>query len=269
MRKDVIGAALLALLAPIAHADGDYMSPTEDRVRISLGVMDLKNSTTFRVDSSTGVQGTTIDAENQFGLDEKDIEPKFQATVRAGERNRLRLDYFYLDRTGNQTVSEPIVFRDAVLQQGEPLQSTLDLRLLGLTYGYSFLHGQRYEVAATLGVWSVGINAQAKVVTQAVHIDQRETAAGPYPTPGLDATFVVTRHFYLDGRVQYLGVHVHQLDGSLGFAELNALYRFTPNVSLALGYIDTRAKLTSTKTGSSGYFNFDSKGPQLFVRVSF
>jgi hypothetical protein len=69
--------------------------------------------------------------------------------------------------------------------------------------------------------------------------------------------------------VQYLRVHVHQLDGSLGIAELDALYRFSPNVSLALGYTETRAKLTSTKTGSSGYFDFDSKGPTIFVRVSF
>jgi hypothetical protein len=40
MRKYAIGAAL-ALLAPLAHADGDYVSPTEDRVRVSLGIMDL------------------------------------------------------------------------------------------------------------------------------------------------------------------------------------------------------------------------------------
>jgi len=268
MRKYAIGAAL-ALLAPLAHADGDYVSPTEDRVRVSLGIMDLKNSTNFQVDSSTGVPGTPIDGETQFGLDQKDIEPKFQAMVRAGERNRLEFDYFTLDRTGSTTVSEPIVFRDSVLQTGEPLQSELDLRMLGLTYGYSFLHGQHYEVAALLGIWSVGVDAQAKVATEAVHIDQRETLAGPFPTPGSDATLVVSKHIYFDARVQYLDVHVHQLDGSLGFLEFDALYRITPNVSFALGYTETRVRLSSTQTDSSGFFNFDSKGPQLIVRVSF
>ena len=45
--------------------------------------------------------------------------------VRAGERNRLRLDYFTLDRTGSATLTQPILFRDSVLQTGDPLQSML------------------------------------------------------------------------------------------------------------------------------------------------
>lgn len=269
MMRYGIAAALLALLAPLARADGDYVSPTEDRVRLSVGIMDLTNATTFRVDSSTGVPGTPINGESDFGLDHSDIEPKFQLTVRAGERNRLRIDYFTLDRTGSTIVQSPIVFRDSVLQVGDPLQSELDLRMLGLTYGYSFLHTQRYEVAATLGIWSVDISAQAKVATEAVHINQREDEAGPFPTPGLDATWVLSERFYLDARVQYLSVQVHQLNGSLGFGELDALYRFRPNVSFALGYTDTRAHLASTQTDNSGFFDVSSKGPQFFVRVAF
>ena len=73
-------------------------------------------STTLQVDSSTGLPGTVINGENQFGLDSSDLEPKFQAMVRVGDRNRLSFDYFTLDRSGNATVAEPIVFRDAVLQ---------------------------------------------------------------------------------------------------------------------------------------------------------
>lgn len=261
-------AALLMMLAPLARADGDYLSPTEDRVRVSLGIMDLSNSTTLRVDSTTGVQGTSIPAEDEFGLDRKDIEPKFQVALRVDERNHLRFDYFTLDRSDNAVLASPVVFRDAVLQPG-PLQSKLDLRMLGITYGYSFLHGQRYEVAATLGVWSVSVDAEAKMATQAVHIDQRETLAGPFPTPGLDASWVLSKRFYLDARAQYLKVHVHEIDGSLGFFELDALYRFRPNVSFALGYTGTHAYLSSTKTNDSGEFDFSSKGPQIFVRVSF
>jgi len=34
--------------------------------------------------------------------------------VRVGERHRLRFDYFSLDRTGQLTVTQPIVFRDVV-----------------------------------------------------------------------------------------------------------------------------------------------------------
>ena len=71
--------------------------------------------------------------------------------VRAGERNRLFFDYFTLDRTGSATITQPIVFRDSVLQVGDPVQSQLDLRVLSLTYGYSFWHSEKLEIAGDAG----------------------------------------------------------------------------------------------------------------------
>jgi hypothetical protein len=271
MKPGRVGCAALglALLAPLAHADGDYVSPTDDRMRVSLGGMHVSSSTTIRADSTTGVQGTVVNGEDQFGLDKSDYEPKFEVMVRAGTRNRLWLNYFTLDRQGSTIVQQPIVFRDVVLQPGEPLQSELDLRLLSLTYGYSFWHGEKVELAATLGITSVQISAQAKVATEQVHVNETETAAGPFPTPGVAATWAIAKHFYLDGRVQYLNLHINNLDGSLGMGELNLLYRIHPNVSFALGYAEIKAHVDSTKTSDSGLFDFNTKGPQLFVRVSF
>ncbi len=269
-RATLGSAALgLALLAPLAHADSDYASPSDDRLRVSLGVMKVSSSTTLRADSSTGVPGTVIDGESQFGLDKSDYEPAFEVMMRAGTRNRLWFNYFTLDRDGSPVLQEPILFRDALLQPGEPLQSELDLRVLTITYGYSFWRSEKLELAATLGVSSVQINAQAKVATEAVHVNETQTAAGPYPTPGFAATWSITKHFYLDGRVQYLDLHVSDVSGSLGLGEIDAIYRFHPNLALGLGYTEVKAHVDSTKLSDSGLFDFNSKGPLLFVRVSF
>ncbi len=73
--------AALALFATLAHAE-DYLSPTEERVRLSLGVVRLSNDTNLQLDSSAGVPGTPINAENAFGLDKSDFEAKIQAMVR-------------------------------------------------------------------------------------------------------------------------------------------------------------------------------------------
>jgi hypothetical protein len=261
--------ALLALIAASAHADGDYVSPTNDRVRVSLGVMDVISSTNFQVNSSAGVPGTYVNAEDALGLSKNDVEPKFQFMVRAGERNRLRFDYFTLDRTGSATLTQPIQFRDSLLLVGDPVQTTLDFRVLGLTYGYSFWHSEKLEIAATLGITAVDISAQVKVQTATVHVNQLENVAGPYPTPGIDVTWVASKRFYFDGRVQYLGVHVDHFDGSLGFFELDALYRYRPNLSFALGYNYVKANLSSTQSSNAGLFDISTKGPELFVRVAF
>jgi len=114
MIKNGMAAIGVALLATLAHAD-DYLSPTDEHVRLSLGVMHLSNTTDIRLDSGAGVPGTPINAESVLGLNNSDFEVKFQAMVRVGEVNRLRFDYFTLDRTGQNTLPAPVIFRDVVL----------------------------------------------------------------------------------------------------------------------------------------------------------
>lgn len=275
MNRNTLAILGIALLANAAHAD-DYLSPTNERVRLSLGFMHVSSSTGMRLDGSAitpgtpGTPGTAINAESDLGLDSSDFEPKFQAMVRVGERHRLRFDYFTLDRTGQTTIAgSPIVFRDVVLQVGDPVHTDLSLRTLGISYEYSFLHREKFELAATFGINDTDISARARVSTQLRHVDQREDQAGPFPTIGLDATYVLSKRFYFDARAQYFKLSVDHLTGTMSFYEVAGLYRFRPNVSFALGYTAAKADLQSRKTNESGYFNFDSKGPEFFVRIAF
>ena len=268
MIKYGMAALTLALIAALAHAD-DYLSPTEERVRLSLGAMYLSNTTDIQLDSSAGVPGTPINAESVLGLNNSDFEVKFQAMVRVGEVNRLRFDYFTLDRTGQNTLPTPVVFRNVMLQAGEPVESTLSMRLLGVTEEYSFIHNEKFELAFAGGINDADISAQARQSTPNVHVNQTENVAGPFPTLGLDSTYVISKRFYIDGRAQYFKVSIDHDTGSMGIYELDALYRLRPNVSFALGYAAVKAILDSRKPGESGFFDFESKGPEVFVRVAF
>ncbi|MGC1522239.1 MAG: hypothetical protein WA803_11930 [Steroidobacteraceae bacterium] len=266
--KFALIAALVQVAAP-AHAD-DYLSPTDERVRLSLGIEHLSNTTNMQLDSSTGLPGTAINAESVLGLDSSDFEPKFQAMIRVGERNRLRFDYFSLDRTGQVTLAgTPIVFKDSVLQVGDPVETTLSLRTLGITYEYSFIHREKFELAATFGINDTDLSARARVATETRHVNETEDQAGPFPTFGLDSTYVLSKRFYLDGRAQYFKLAVDHLTGSVGFYEFAALYRYRPNISFALGYTASRADIESRQPKTSGYFDLDSKGPEAFFRVAF
>lgn len=268
MIKNGLAVLSIALIANLAHAD-DYLSPTDDRVRLSLGAMYLSSTTDLALSSSTGVTGTSVSAENDLGLSSSNVEPKFEAEVRVGERQRLRFDYFMLDRTGNTTLTFPIVFRNVILLPNDPLQTDLSLRTLGIDYEYSFIHSNKFELAATVGVNDTDISIRARVMTQTRHVDQEEDQAGPIPTIGLDTTYVLSTHFYLDARAQYFKIAIDHLDGSLGFYEANVVYRLRPNVSFALGYTAVKAILDSRQPTNSGYFDFDSKGPEIFVRIAF
>jgi hypothetical protein len=268
MNRNGILALLLALLAGAVHAE-DYLSPTEERVRLSLGFVHLDSNTNVQIDSSTGMTGTLVNAENDFGMNKTDFEAKFQLMLRVGERNRVRFDYFSLDRTGNTTLGKDILFRNVELLPGDPVDSNLSIDVLSLSYEYSFIHSEKFELAATLGINETDISARARVNTAARHVDQTEDQAGPFPTIGLDSTYVISKRFYVDARIDYFRANVDKLDGSLGVYELNAFYRLRPNISFALGYELVKAHLLSTQSSQAGLFNFSTQGPELFVRVAF
>jgi hypothetical protein len=268
MNKNGILVMLLVLLAGAAHAE-DYTSPTEERVRLSLGFVYLDSKTALQIDSSTGVPGTLVSAENDFGMNKENFEAKFQVMLRVGERNRLRFDYFSLDRTGNITLNKDITFRNVELQPGDPVDSNLSIDVLSFTYGYSFIHNEKFELAATIGINDTDLSARARVNTAARHVDQTEDQAGPFPTLGLDSTYVISKRFYLDARIAYFRANVDDLDGSLGFYELNALYRLRENISFALGYQLVKAHLLSTQASTAGLFNFTTQGPEFYLRVGF
>ena len=73
MNKNGLVLAALALCTTLVHAE-DYLSPTEERVRLSLGVAHLSNDTNLQLDSSAGVTGTAVNAEDVFGLDIAELE---------------------------------------------------------------------------------------------------------------------------------------------------------------------------------------------------
>ena len=268
MIKKVLPVLALSLAAGMVHAE-DYLSPTEERVRLSLGFAHYSSNTNIQIDSSSNVPGTLLNAEDVLGLDKSDFVPKFQAILRVGERNRVWFDYFSLDRNGKATLTQPYVFRDVVLQTNDPVQSDLSMRVLGITYGFSFIHRELLELAATLGINETDISARARVQTATRHVDQTEDAAGPIPVLGLAGTWVVSKRFYLDGSARYIKVNIDSLSGTLGLYEADVLYRLRPNISFALGYDLTKAGLTSRKTGKSGIFDFDTKGPEFLVRIAF
>lgn len=269
MRQGLICTALLALVATSAAADDAYLSPTADRVRVSLGIQQTGARTSFQLDNGT-VAGSDIDGENTLGLDRRRVTPSFAVEVRAGERDRIRLDYFGLDRSVTKTLTaSSLTYGGATLRVGEPVQSDVSVRAFGLTYAHSFIHNDRVELAATLGVSDLDVDARLTVATATAHINVDHSLAGPLPMPGIEATWVLSRRFYLDAHGAYLkGAH-HKLAASVGQYGVDVLYRLRPNVAFALGYGEFKADLTSRRSGDSGFANLSAGGPQLLVRVEF
>ena len=269
-KKTAFLALAACLTGGAASADGDYVSPTNARFALTLGAVEVSPSTVVRVDSKTGTLGTTFNGENDFGLDSHRIEPKFDLMLRAGERHRLFFDYFTLDRSDTKNLAfGPANFGDVVLLEGDPVQAELSLRVLERTYGYSFWHSEKLELTGTISINDTEVSSSVRVQTPTRHVYDSQSTACPFPTPGITATYVASKRFYFDGTFRYMRISIDHLEGSTTIYDFEALYRFRPNVSFGLGYSGVRADLLSRKSTDTGYFDFDSKGPEVFVRVAF
>ena len=269
-RMGLFGMAL-TLSASAALADADYFSPTDERLAISLGVAHLSPSTTLRVDNSTGTAGTTFNGENDLGLDSSRVEPKFEAAVRTGGTTRLFFDYFMLDRDDTKVLvaQAPESFGNITLLPGDPVQTTMTMRVFGVGFGHSFLHFEKFELTGLIAINDVELDASLRVQSPTRHLYDAQSLAGPFPTPGLTATWVISKRFYVDAAAKYMKINIDHLSGTLSVYDADIFFRLHPNVALALGYSDNRLNLISRQSATQGAFNFDAKGPELFVRVAF
>lgn len=280
LRKSLVpGLALAAFVSAGVAADADkprellqppkqtIASPITDRFALR-GIYQQPGVTTdLRYDSDTGLLGTELSGEKDFGLDDELNEATLEMMFRMLDRHRIRADFFQLKRNGTAQMTKTVRFGDDTYTAADTVVTTSDLRFFGLTYTYSFIHAERFEFAAGIGLHLFQVEGMTSVPTR--RLQQDFDAAGPFPTLAVDGTYRVTDRFSLNARAQYFGIGIDDVDGSLGIYHADVQFRAWKNLAFGLGYTKTSLHVDSTDDSFSGRLFFDVKGPEAFVRVSF
>ena len=266
----LIGALLLGPGAALAKPPEELPDNLlNDRFTLQAAFIESSNATRVRLDSATGLAGTEFDGEKDTALPTRKLTARGELMFRVRERGRVRLaNYFVpLDRRGSAVLTRTINFGNEVYNISDSVQTSLQLRLLAMSYTYSIIRNERIELGASLGFDVVGYDAQMTVPGRLRTAEDDRSA--PAPLAGLDVTGRLSTRFYAEGRAQYLRVNVTSVKGTLQAYEANLMYRAHPNITLGVGYIALDVAVDSHKTGDSGLFSLKSTGPQLFVRVGF
>ena len=281
MRSWWLGPTLLALAAA-AHADPhpdtspqSYLppppppiaSPISDHFALTAGFFWGSVSTFGRFDSSAGVEGTPFTAEHDLGLTNQARQPFIEIMFRLEERNRLRVDFIDLRRAANKTIDRTIQYGDQTFLVDNPVHSEFDWRQMDLTYTYSFLRGERYELGAGVGVHLLEAEASAEIPTTPQYADFN--GAGPFATLALDGTWLISRHWALSARGNYLRVRIGSVGGMMGQYHADLQYRWKRNLAFGVAYRRQDVELDLHGTNPSGELKFKISGPELFGRVSF
>lgn len=242
-------------------------SPITDRFSIRGTYYNGSVDTVFRLDDPDGTLGTIVNAEDDLALDDQIDLGRLEVYFRFGERNRLRVDYFKINRFAATTLERTIDFGEDTFLAGERVESTIDLRSLAFTYTYSFWRSERFEIGAGLGLHLL----EVKAVGEAIDRLDREEESGiaPFPTVALDATYRISDRFSVTARGQHFSASVEDVDGSLTEYHLDVQYRWTPNLTVGLGYWHFDVDVAVEDDDFPGLFILETQGPELFFRASF
>jgi hypothetical protein len=224
---------------------------------------------TLRLDASDGTRGTALDGERVLGLEDHENTGRLDVVLRPRPRHRLRfgLNYLPSDRSAREVIGEDILFGDNVYVAGDEVVSQLRIRSWSIAYAYSLVRSSRAEIALSAGVTSVDFVAEAGVPARG--LKDSEERSFPAPQFGLEATVRFADRWYGEARYQYLRLNTSDAKGSFGQLDAALVFQFDPNIAAGLAYAQVEGDISKEQFGDSGRLAYSSRGPRLFLRVSF
>ncbi len=228
--------------------------------------------TTVRLDNPFGASGTSIDFEDDLGLDGRSATWFVQGTWRLGRRHQLSVSYQDFRRELSRTILDrEISFGDRTFAIGAEVGASIDARYLAADYGFAFVATPTVEFGASIGVTAVrlasGIEASAGVSGSASasgEIARRVDYDLPIPLPGLFLN--VQMHPRVRAVASARGLKGSLDEYSAALAEARAGVEVTLARPLAIGgaYYYNRARLTRSDTRTDGEIVYRFHGPLVY-----
>ena len=281
----LIASIVLGLSSLSAHAD-ESQKPwesepapyvVEDRLRMQVAFWNSNIDTTLRVDDATTQVGTVLNAERDLGLSNKKVMPDFELTLFPGDRHMLRLGEFSSRRNSQTTLQSTVIFGKDRFNQGDTVNNTLDINMVGLGYGYRLLKGRRYELDAELRVQVASFtdNMQCALCAprpagqpQPNYNRQPDTITLPLPMAGGEGRLQVYKRLDVTARYNWLGATVVDTNGVIREWQAGLLYHTSQHVGISLDYRSYSIHVDSSSNDHPGVLDIRYRGWQLGFRGS-
>jgi hypothetical protein len=238
----------------------------EDRFRVEVMALSAGIDTDLRIDPTLVTPGTEINAEEDLGLSDTKMLPLAEITLLPGDRHLLRLSGFGLRRNAQQVIDRTIVFDEQTYNPGEQVDSTLNLTMIGLTYGYSIAQTRSLDIALTFGLQVIEVEANAVVRRRVVR--DAETGVTPLPLAGIEGRYDFNERWSVEARGQYLSVEFDEIDGSVLDMRAALTWRKNPHLVFGVGYRSFAVEVDSRDIDTPGLVDLHMAGPLLFLRAS-
>jgi hypothetical protein len=213
-KRVIVSLVVLGLSAASAAPIAAQEYPLIDRFTLSLAGSNIGLSTEIRLDSRELGLGTTINFEDDLGLDSSKIIPALSFQARLGRRHVIDGFWTKADRNSTSQALDEIRFGDIVIPGGSQVALAYDQESFSLGYSYYFLLRDRWGLGARIGARYLSLTTILTVRT--LDLEEKGDTAYPLPFLGFSFRYGITQNnrWRLISNFGWLSVDIGDADGS-------------------------------------------------------
>ncbi|MES9945035.1 MAG: 2-oxoglutarate synthase [Candidatus Thiodiazotropha sp.] len=282
----VIITLLLCMSSSTIASDGISGTGYNKKINIRVAGFWATINTEIQVDSDSGVIGEELSFEDDLNLSDRETQPLIDITYRFNPHHMLDFSYVGLNRSKSSNFGREGVTTDDILwTTGTNIKSQFDSEIYRLAYGYSFINDGKREFGLLAGLHITRFNVELSGQGSLVAVDpatgdevvlegnaQRSYDSGftvPLPVIGLHGSYAITPDMYFRGWGQIFALEYDDYDGRLLNVAGMFEYALNERFGVGLGFAYYGYDLDADGDKLNGSFEYDFRGPTLFVSASF
>ena len=267
MKKTLSKPSVIVALLFLAPAYGFAQSAPDDRFSISLGAFITDRDSDTRLDSDTLGTGTTINLEEDLGLDSSDSVFRIDGHIRFGERHRATFSVFDLSRDSSKAIQRDIQYGDQIFAIDTVVNANFDLTIYKLAYTYSLMQRDKGYLGVTLGAYV----ADSTISLGEPNLGQAEVGeiTAPLPVIGLRGEYEFSDRWTLSASGEFFAIEYDNVDGSLVDLYFGIDYQIIDHVAIGLGFNSVNIDVDATKSDFDGSLDWQYDGALIFFNFDF
>jgi hypothetical protein len=232
----------------------------------------------LRLDSTSG-PGSSIDLEDDLGLDKWSASAWLSFNWRFLPRHQLHVEWFQLNRDGIRAASRDFEIGGSTFTAGVQLDSALDINIGRVTYGYSILRDDRNDLSFDIGlhlatfkatITGTGlISVDGAPLVNTTHTESSSTLTFPLPHLGLNYSRKLTPRLTANANLVGFYIELEDFRGYLFQADGMLAYQVTDSFGVGGGVKYYRFHVTDKDADGDTVFDMDFIGPAIFLYGNF
>ena len=237
-----------------------------DTFRLSLGGFYADSTTEARLSTPAGGVGADVNFEDALGLDERKLVGEATAYWRFGERWRLDLNYFSLNRSASRTLASQIDWGGNTYPVGTTVDSSYKVSDLRAAVGYSFFRRPDKELGFGLGLHSTAFKASLDAAGVGA---KSQSVTAPLPIAVLYGNFALTDTWALSLRSDWLSLSYDKYSGSIRSSAVDFVYQPFEHWAFGFGVHSLTLALDVNNPDARLQTRIVFQGPAAYLSASF